>query len=173
LPETFNEKKGEKISGDSTAKGRRRQPTMMNINNFKPAVPNRLLMFLAGLVWIWVGTTLLYLAFSWLSAASNIDEKLFALAGVMLALSVHHLGFLKIADHNLQRIRLMHGKRCLFSFIPWKSYLMMAVMIAMGAILRHSTIPKHYLAVLYIGIGLALILSSVRYFRVFIREIRR
>jgi len=46
-------------------------------------------------------------------------------------------------------------------------------MITMGAILLHTTIPKHYLAVLYIGIGLALVLSSVRYFRFFIREIRR
>jgi hypothetical protein len=146
---------------------------MKKISNFKPAVPNHLLLLLAGLVWIMVGTTLLLLAFSWLSNAQNTDMKLFAVTGVILALLVHHLGFLKIADHNLRRILLMNRKSCLFAFIPWKSYLVIAVMIAMGAILRHSTIPKHYLAVLYIGIGLALVLSSVRYFRVFIREIRR
>ena len=45
-------------------------------------------------------------------------------------------------------------------------------MIAMGAILRHSPIPKGYLAILYTGIGLALVLSSVRYMRVFLKEIR-
>jgi hypothetical protein len=146
---------------------------MMKINNFKPAVPNLLLLFLAGLVWIFVGGTLLFLAFSWLSGALNMNVKVFTITGVILALMVHHLGFLKIADNNLQRILLMRGKSCLFAFIPWKSYLIIAVMIAMGAILRHSTIPKPYLAVLYIGIGLALVLSSVRYFRVFIREIRR
>jgi hypothetical protein len=61
----------------------------------------------------------------------------------------------------------MNGVRCLFAFIPWKSYLMIAVMVIMGGLLRHSMIPKKELAILYIGIGLALILSSVRYIRVF------
>ena len=67
----------------------------------------------------------------------------------------------------------MDDKKCVFSFISWKSYLIIAVMIAVGTILRHSAIPKQYLAILYIGIGLALILSSVRYMRIFLREIRR
>jgi len=67
----------------------------------------------------------------------------------------------------------MNEKKCLFAFIPWKSYLIIAAMITMGAVLRHSDIPKQYLAILYIGIGLALILSSVRYMRIFINEIRR
>jgi hypothetical protein len=37
-------------------------------------------------------------------------------------------------------------------------------MIALGLLLRHSAIPKPYLAILYIGMGLALLLSSLRYF---------
>ena len=166
-------RKWEVIFARTLRLGRRSQTTMIKINNYKPAATNHFLLFLAGLVWIFVGITLLFLAFSWLSKASNINVQLFTIAGVILALVVHHLAFLKIADNNLQRILLMHHKSCLFAFIPWKSYLIIAVMITMGAILRHSTIPKHYLAVLYIGIGLALVLSSVRYFRVFIREIRR
>ncbi len=88
----------------------------------------------------------------------------------MLALLVHHLGFLKIVDKNLARILQMNGVKCLFAFIPWKSYLMIAVMVIMGGLLRHSMIPKEKLAILYIGIGLALILSSVRYIRIFYRE---
>ncbi|MFH0729563.1 MAG: hypothetical protein V2B19_24890 [Pseudomonadota bacterium] len=164
-----------KIGNSNTPnmRGQRPQTAIMKINNFKPAVTSRLLLFLAGLVWIFVGATLLFFAFTWLSRASNTDVQLFTITGVILALLVHHLGFLKIADKNLQRILLMQGKSCLFAFIPWKSYLIIAVMIVMGAILRHSTIPKHYLAVLYIGIGFALVLSSVRYLRVFIRELRK
>ena len=142
-------------------------------DRFKPAVTNNVLLFLAGVVWIGVGTMLLLLAFSWLSAASNINFYFYAGAGIILALLVHHFGFLKIADKNLKRILLMDDRKCLFSFIPWKSYLIIVVMIIMGALLRHSAIPKQYLAVLYITIGLALILSSVRYLRVFFREIKR
>ena len=74
---------------------------------------------------------------------------------------------------DLERILPMDEKKCLFSFIPWKSYLIIVVMITIGAILRHSVIPKQYLAIVYTAIGLALILSSVRYMRVFFREIRR
>ena len=142
-------------------------------DKYKPAVTKNVLVFLAGLVWICVGTMLLFLAFSWLSKASHVNRAVFVGGGAVLALLVHHFGFLKIVDKNLKRILPMDDKKCVFSFISWKSYLIIAIMIAMGAILRRSAIPKQYLAILYIGIGLALILSSVRYMRVFLREIRR
>jgi hypothetical protein len=142
-----------------------------NIDKYKPAVKNTFLILLAGIVWICVGVMLLSLAFSWLSAESVTGTYLYAGAGVLLALLVHHLGFLKIVDKNLTRILQMNGVRCLFAFIPWKSYLIIAVMVVMGGLLRHSMIPKKELAILYIGIGLALILSSVRYIRVFYTEL--
>ena len=145
---------------------------MRKIDKYKPAVTKNVLLFLAALVWACVGTMLLFLAFSWLAEASDtINIYLFAGPGVILALLAHHFGFLKIVDKNLQRILPMDDKQCLFSFIPWKSYLIIVVMVAMGAILRHSVIPKQYLAILYTGIGLALILSSFRYVKVFFRKI--
>ncbi|MEJ2660151.1 MAG: hypothetical protein P8Z73_05455 [Desulfobacteraceae bacterium] len=140
---------------------------------FKPAVTNDLLLFIAGIVWAVVGFMLLSLAFSWLSRASNINMYPLVIAGAAGALLIHHFGFLKIADKNLKRILEMQNKSCIFAFIPWKSYLIIAVMVLMGAVLRHSVIPKHYLAVLYIAIGLALMLSSIRYIRVFIREVKK
>ena len=142
-------------------------------SSFKPAVSNYLLLLIAGIVWALVGIMLLYLAFSWLSIASNINPRLLAAVGALFALLIHHFGFLKIADKNLKRILVMRDKSCIFAFIPWKSYLLIAVMIMMGAALRHSIIPKHYLAILYIAIGLALVLSSIRYIRVFFQETRR
>ena len=146
---------------------------MRTRDKYKPAVTKNVLLFLAGFVWTCVGTMLLFLAFSWLSKASNVNRTVFASAGVVLALLVHHFGFLRIVDKNLKRILPMDDKKCVFSFISWKSYLIIVVMIAMGAALRHSAIPKQYLAILYTTIGLALILSSVRYVRVFFTEIKR
>ena len=130
------------------------------------------MLFLAGIVWACVGIMLILLAFSWLSAADG-NIYLYAAAGISLALLVHHFGFLKIVDKNLRRILQMKGKRCFFAFIPWKSYLIIFIMVMMGAFLRHSVIPKKDLAILYIGIGLALLLSSVRYIRIFYREMTR
>ncbi len=146
---------------------------MRKRDKYKPAVHKNILVFLAGIVWASVGVMLMFLAFSWLSKISNKSVYVFAGAGVLFALLVHHFGFLKIVDKNLKRILPMDEKKCAFAFIPWKSYLIIAVMITVGITLRHSAIPKPYLAVLYIGIGLALLLSSVRYVRVFFREIRR
>ena len=143
----------------------------MGIEKYKPAVNKNILLLLAGVVWLGVGLMLLYLAFSWLYRTPGISIHPYIIAGVLLALLVHHFGFLRIVDKNLKRILQMDfKKRCLFSFIPSRSYLLIIVMVVAGVLLRHSEIPKHDLAILYIGIGLALILSSVRYIRFFFRE---
>jgi hypothetical protein len=143
------------------------------IAKIKPAVSKRVLLFLAGFMWLGVGTMLLFLSFSWLHAFRAHGSFLFTGIGVIVALVVHHFGFLKIVDKNLGRILPMEGTKCVFSFITWKSYVVVAVMVAMGALLRHSPIPKPYLSILYIGIGLALLLSSIRYLRVLLGQIRK
>ena len=146
---------------------------LKNENIFKPAVTKSLLLFLAGFAWFCVGTMLLVFAYSWLSDAPGTIFFVFFALGVVMALLVHHFGFLKIVDKNIDRILPMVDKKCLFSFITWKSYIIILVMVTMGSLLRHSAIPQQYLAILYAGIGLALILSSLRYIRVFINQIRK
>jgi hypothetical protein len=139
----------------------------MEINDkLKPAVNKNFLLFLAGAVWIAVGTMLISFAYHWLVSYGQKNSWLFAAAGLAISLIIHHFGFLRIVDKNLGRITKMEGRRCAFSFMTWKSYLIVAVMVSMGILLRHSSIPKQYLSVLYIGIGTALILSSIRYFRI-------
>ena len=146
---------------------------MRKIDLFKPAVTKSVLLLLAGSVWLCVGTMLLVLAHAWLSNAPGTIAIMFFGFGVVLALLVHHFGFLKIVDKNIERILPMVEKKCLFSFITWKSYIIILVMVALGTFLRHSAIPHRFLAILYTGIGLALILSSLRYLRVFLQEIRK
>ena len=146
---------------------------MGKLEKYKPAAEKNLLVLMAGIIWVGVGIMLLVLAFSWLEADAGSNIYLFGGVGLVLALLVHHFGFLRIVDKNLKRIIPMTGKKCVFSFITWKSYLLIIVMMTMGIMLRHSSIPKPYLAIIYTAIGLALILSSFRYMRVFIREMKR
>ena len=141
------------------------------IDRLNPRVNKGVLIFLSGAVWVAVGMMLLILAFGWLHGSQSHYTYLFAGAGVLASLVIHHFGFLKIVDKNLGRILPIQGKRCVFSFMPWKSYLIVIVMVNLGIFLRHSPIPKTYLSVLYVGIGLSLILSSIRYFRVLIKEL--
>jgi hypothetical protein len=122
-------------------------------------------LLIAGTLWIAVGLMLDILAFLWLKNEMTHTAFILAVSGFVLALFIHHFGFLRVVDKNLNRILPMEGSRCVFSFISWKSYLLIAVMMLMGYELRHSSFPKSYLAVLYLAIGTALILSSFRYLR--------
>jgi len=143
------------------------------MDKIKPAVEKSALIFLSFFVWVVVGTVLLLLAYSWLKASQVNSSFLFVAVGVGAALVIHHFGFLKIVDKNLGRILPMEGKKCAFSFMTWKSYIIVAVMVTMGTLLRHSAIPKTYLSILYIGIGLSLVLSSIRYLRVLLGQLRK
>ena len=135
----------------------------------KPAAGKNTLIFLSGLMWVAVGSLMLSFSVDWLRSSRQNHTLLMAGLGFAAALVIHHFGFLKIVDKNLGRISLMKDQPCVFSFMTWKSYIIVAIMMAMGILLRHSPIPKPYLSVLYIGIGLSLILSSIRYLRIFVK----
>jgi hypothetical protein len=75
------------------------------------------------------------------------------------------LGFSLLAKKNIQRIQRLPDKTCVFAFQEWTSYPLIAVMITMGILLRHSSIPKTLLAPMYIGIGGGLIIASLHYYR--------
>jgi hypothetical protein len=139
---------------------------------WKPGVPNSVLLLIAGIVWIGMGTLLAGFAYSWLRDEQPGHALWAALIGFACGLVVHHFGFLHVVDKNLGRILPMEGKRCVFAFMPWKSYILVIIMMATGILLRHSPIPKLYLAVLYAAIGTALILSSIRYLRYLILTIK-
>ncbi len=138
----------------------------MKISNFKPVVDKKVLVFLAGLMWCGVGAMLVRFAVTWLSAFHG--KMVFYSAGALMAMPIHHFGFLKIANKNLNRLMPLTEKKCVFSFMTGRSYIIVLVMVIMGITLRHSGVPKNYLSILYLGIGLALFLSGLRYFRFFI-----
>jgi hypothetical protein len=131
-----------------------------------PAVDKKFLILLAGAVWCGVGIMLISFAISWLTDYQGKGRFLFYMAGFLAAMPIHHFGFLKLVNKNLLRLMPITEKRCLFSFITWKSYLIIVLMVSMGIALRHSPIPKQYLSILYNGIGLGLFLSGIRYFRI-------
>lgn len=130
----------------------------------KPAIPRRMLPVIAGTMWWFVGIMLTVMALRWLWGY-NGNTLHFFLSGLIAALVIHHFGFLRLADRNLERISRLPVRSCVFSFISWKSYFLIVIMISLGVILRHSAIPREYLSVVYMGIGLALFLSGIRYFR--------
>ena len=144
------------------------------LEKWKPGVSKNILLFIAGLLWVIIGIFLNYRSYSWLKEKELKTILIIGTAGLFLSVLIHIFGFSKIVNKNIRRIIPMDGKRCLFSFFPWRSYLLISIMILMGSFIRHSTIiPKVYLSVLYTGIGTAMILSGFRYLIVLKRVIQR
>jgi hypothetical protein len=138
---------------------------MRFIDRFNPRVDKKILILIAGILWCGVGVMLISFAATWLSRYEGKGIIIYYAAGFLAAIPIHLFGFLKLADKNLARLLPLKEKRCLFSFITWKSYLVILIMMTMGITIRHSSIPKQYLSVLYNGIGLGLFLSGIRYLR--------
>ncbi|MGB8491690.1 MAG: hypothetical protein WCE64_11595 [Bacteroidales bacterium] len=136
-----------------------------------PVVDRKVLILLAGLMWCGVGVMLFSFSVEWLSHSQH--KVLFYLAGIAAAMPIHHFGFLKLADRNLNRLLPLTEKKCIFSFMTWQSYIIVVIMIAMGITLRHSMIPKNDLSVIYTGIGMGLFLSGMRYLRNFLMLISK
>ena len=127
------------------------------------------LVLVAGIIWCGVGIMLMTFAETWLGRYTGKGVSLFYAAGFLAALPIHLFGFSKLADRNMARLLEINERRSIFSFITVKSYLTIIFMVALGFTLRHSSIPKQYLSVIYNGIGLGLFLSGLKYIRIFFK----
>ncbi len=130
-----------------------------------PGVKKIWLQLLAGLMWSGVGIMLISLASRWLGLVKAFQTILLVLAGASLA-AIYYFGFSKMAVKNVRRIDAYAQERvCLFAFQKWTSYPLVLFMVSLGIYLRvYSPIPKPLLAILYIGIGGSLFLSSIHYY---------
>lgn len=137
---------------------------------YNPSVKKECLFLPAGLMWLGVGVMLCSMAAVWLSR--YFHPGIFLVAGIAAGLIIYRFGFSGMAKKNISRISLLEGKRCFFSFMTLKSYLIVIIMMALGITLRHSSIPRDLLSVLYNGIGIGLGLSSIHYFIAFRKLIK-
>jgi hypothetical protein len=143
-------------------------------NRWTPATRKIWLHLLAGLMWSGVGILLVAFAAQWLGLVHSWTVLLLVLAGLLLAAGIYFFGFSKLASSNIQRIiKIPKEKICIFAFQKWSSYPLVLVMIAMGIYLRrYSPIPKPYLAILYLGLGASLFVSSLQYYSQAVRANR-
>lgn len=136
----------------------------MNLARLKPDVPKCWLFTASGLMWSAVGLAMCAVAVGWLTSAGMVRPAGHGSAGLILAVAASRWPFGAIAAKNIRRLRQLPDRGCFFAFQAWKSYLLIALMIALGAGLRHAPVPREWLSVVYIGIGGALLIASRRYY---------
>ena len=138
---------------------------MSPLKKFKPAVNKKTLYIIAAVVWTIAGSILiiksLYFIFS-------IHEHIFwkIIIGIISGIGFYFLLFTKISKKNIKYIDLIIIENpCFFSFFNFKSYIMMAVMISGGIMLRKFEIINiEYLSVLYLSMGIPLLISAFRFY---------
>ena len=134
----------------------------------KPAAKRNTLALLAGIVWSLTGLFLSTIAATWLAGSSTQYVATAVIAGVGAGWLIYYFKFGKLATENIHRIYAQspgQDKVCVFAFQNMRSYFLVLVMMSMGYIVRHSGVPKPYLSPFYLAIGVAMILSSLSYYR--------
>ncbi len=140
----------------------------MTLDHLKPRASRSFLLLLSGLMWSIVGILLCRLAISWYITLGFTQHIFWFSLSIPTALTIHFFGFSKLAQVNIPRIQNLPPKPCVFAFMQWWNYPLVIFMISLGIWMRHSTIPKQYLGILYFGIGAALFLASLLYYRALI-----
>jgi len=110
------------------------------------------------------------MATRWLQNLETEFTSLLVLAGILPGILVALFGFARIVRKNIRRIEEMEPRVSVFAFQAWHSYVLIVIMMSMGIYVRHSgLIPMILKTPGYYTIGTALSLSSLRYYREFVR----
>jgi hypothetical protein len=136
----------------------------------KPSVPRRWLFLIAGSLWSIAGLILIERAYEWLNDFETGQLIVILLLGAGLASLFFFTMFIKVARKNAKRIHNLPADVCIFAFTAWKGYFLIAFMVTAGIIVRNSSFPKHYLAVIYTAMGGALLMGSFIFHKQFFKH---
>jgi len=124
---------------------------------FKPGVTVRTHLFLAALIWSVVGFFLMTNGF----VLTSLENHLwYAAAGIVLGTAKTFFILDRVARKNVNRIKEFEDKVCIGSVYSWKTWLMVAAMIALGRFLRTTVLPGEVVGLIYTAVGWGLMLAS-------------
>jgi hypothetical protein len=116
----------------------------------------------AGLLWSAVGSGLLIAGTRWLLTAPwRIAAPVWVLA-VAAGFAKARFVLDRPARRIVSRIEERGDSRCLGGFLSWRSWILVALMMALGRLLRESPLPIPARGAIYAVIGVALLAASLR-----------
>lgn len=131
------------------------------VNKLKPAVPKRVLFFVAAFVWGFASYRILDIGF--FDVIRNTKSY-------WINMITGFIGFYFFFRYVFYKMYQRHTKRiinaksdhlCIFSFFDIKGFMIMAFMITGGIVLRKAEIiPSLYLGTFYITLGLSLLSAA-------------
>ena len=135
----------------------------------KLRVEKKYLLLTSGLIWMGIGIFLISLATRW-GNEHQVDQMiLYVLTGLVGGMLIRIFGFSRIVRRNVERIDSMDARVSIFAFQSSSSYLLVVIMMSMGMFIRHSSLLPLVLKIPgYYSIGVALLTSSIGYYRAFL-----
>ena len=136
-------------------------------------IPRHWLFLIAGAVWTGVGILLWSRAILWSDALTLPVELTLLGTGAIIAAAGYRFGFSAVVRKNVDRIDALPATTNPLSFTGTKGYVMIALMIGIGVLLRSSSLPKVYLSVPYAAMGGVLLRGSVTFYGKFLDAAKR
>lgn len=121
------------------------------------------LAFMAGIIWLAAGFNVCRIGVeAWRALTATTAGMVLGSLATLVLFSVM---FVKMLFKNVRRIgRICPARRRVWHLMPLRSYLVMAVMITLGIILRScQAVPRTFIASFYVGLGGALMLVGAVY----------
>jgi hypothetical protein len=134
-------------------------------DRFKPGVPRRTLLLIAGCAWSLAGGILIARSLIHLFALNHLLAAEIG-TGILFGTLFYILLFARISKKHINRINLIEiDNPCFFSFFNFRSYLLMAIMISGGIALRLSgLVNEEIIYTFFLCMGLPLLVSAWRFF---------
>lgn len=134
-------------------------------------VKNKFLLLIAAVVWLIAGYNVLHIG--WI-AYINYIKPFDILISVVIFCLFWFLVFHKLVLKHTKRIQsFLEPKQYAWKFFDRKSFFIMFFMIAFGIIIRNfQLLPEEIIAIFYSGLGAALFLAGIQFFRSFLVEMK-
>lgn len=132
----------------------------------KHGVSRQILLITAGIVWIIAGANILRIGIiTWQHSSQAWLFKIAEATAVFLLFFI--FVFRKLYYKHTKRIEEKQSdQNCPFSFFDAKSWIIMALMISMGIIVRvFHLLPDSFISVFYTGLAIALIVTGILFLR--------
>ncbi len=136
-------------------------------NNFQMIkVSKTTLVLITGFIWTTIGLMLIGKATNLIEILSTNQLVISCVLGIILSFVKVHFVFNKTTKHNISRImNLKHRRVSIFAFHTFKFYILILFMIGFGILLRNlDFVPKYVIFPIYIGVGIGMLYSSLKYF---------
>jgi hypothetical protein len=134
-------------------------------NNFKQksSIPNKYLILIAGIVWMFAGTMVIKTGLPLFISQGRYIFSVFLAASVFSVF--YFFIFSKLVEKHTIRISKDNRKKMfVMEFFDKKSYLIMVVMVLGGITIRKfSLLPAFDIGFFYVGIGLALFSCGMKF----------